>query len=132
MNAKLAFWLNSTIIFIVTATYTSSPAAVFQVNDNNFNQSDLVAYITSPFAFNFSNLNNKDPLFAGEWQEKHVLISSSPCQNTGNNNAPSLPTIDLMGNVRIQGGVVDMGAYEGASNVVTAQPVLSPLMLLLK
>lgn len=107
-------------------------ASVCNVYNNNFNQSGLGTYVTSPFTINSSNLNNKDPLFAGEWQGNYMLTSSSPCQNTGNNNAPSLPAIDLMGNVRIQGGTVDMGAYEGASKSVTTQPVLSPLMLLLK
>ena len=41
------------------------------------------------------------------------LRSSSPCINAGLNSANTSPT-DLAGNPRIQDGVIDIGAYEGA------------------
>ncbi|MFN8445348.1 MAG: choice-of-anchor D domain-containing protein [Caldilineaceae bacterium] len=39
------------------------------------------------------------------------LLASSPTINAGNNLSVTVPT-DLDGNTRIQGGIVDMGAYE--------------------
>jgi hypothetical protein len=39
------------------------------------------------------------------------LQSNSPCINAGNNSYVASPT-DLDGNLRVQGGTVDMGAYE--------------------
>ncbi len=40
------------------------------------------------------------------------VFTSSPCLNVGDNLAGS-PSLDLAGNARIQGGTIDLGAYEG-------------------
>ena len=66
--------------------------------------------IEIPFAIDPSNLDNVDPLFVGN--DNYHLKLSSPCINTGDNSAPSLPATDKDGNPRISGGTVDMGAYE--------------------
>ncbi len=105
-------------------------AGICNLYNNNFNQSGWGIYMDIPFAIHASNLNHKDPLFAGAWSGNYMLGTRSPSINTGNNNAPSLPATDLLGNVRIQDGIVDMGAYEGATT--RTYPVLAPLMLLLK
>ena len=41
-----------------------------------------------------------------------LASGSSPCVNAGNNGAWMIGAVDLDGNVRINGGVVEIGAYE--------------------
>ena len=78
--------------------------------NNDFDQSASGVYITSPFTIDPSNLDNANPLFEGS--DDFYLTASSPCINTGDNDAPDLPDTDIDGNPRIVGGTVDMGAYE--------------------
>jgi len=78
--------------------------------NNDFDQSTSGTYIAEPFTIDTTNLNNTDPLFVGSGD--YHLTASSPCINTGDNNAPDLPDTDKDGNPRIMGGTVDMGAYE--------------------
>ena len=81
-----------------------------------------------PFTIDPSNLDNEDPLFVGSGD--YHLTAPSPCINTGDNNAPDLPTTDKDGNPRIIGGTVDMGAYEGAYRLAPkAMPWLNLLLL---
>ncbi len=53
-----------------------------------------------------------DPMFVDEANNNCQLQSSSPCINVGDNNAPNLPEIDILGNPRLSGPAVDIGAYE--------------------
>lgn len=64
-----------------------------------------------------SGLNiDDDPLFVDAPTGDFHLLSSSPCINAGNNSyAP--PGSDLDGNLRIVGGLVDMGAFEMPTNL---------------
>ncbi len=78
--------------------------------NNDFDQSASGTYIAEPFTIDTTNLNNEDPLFIGSGD--YHLTALSPCINTGDNDAPDLPTTDKDGNPRIMGGTVDMGAYE--------------------
>jgi len=80
--------------------------------NNDFDQSTSGTYITKPFSIDSSNIDS-DPLFIGSGD--YHLTTSSPCINTGDNNAPNLPPTDKDGNPRIVGGTVDMGAYESGS-----------------
>jgi len=78
--------------------------------NNDFDQSASGTYIVIPFTIDPSNLDNANPLFEGSGD--FYLTASSPCINTGDNDAPNLPDTDIDGNPRIVGGTVDMGAYE--------------------
>jgi hypothetical protein len=55
-----------------------------------------------------------DPMFVQPGTDNVRLSIGSPCVNAGDNSAiPPGITTDIDGNPRIQGDVVDMGAYEG-------------------
>jgi hypothetical protein len=57
---------------------------------------------------------NTDPLFVNASGGDYRLRSGSPVINAGNNTAvPPKYTTDIAGHPRIQGGRVNMGAYEG-------------------
>lgn len=53
---------------------------------------------------------NVDPLFTGGDPFDYHLSPNSPCIDAGTDN--DAPATDLDGNPRLQGGAVDMGAYE--------------------
>ncbi|HEY1921594.1 MAG TPA: choice-of-anchor Q domain-containing protein, partial [Tepidisphaeraceae bacterium] len=56
---------------------------------------------------------NSDPLFVNPLAGNYQLQGGSPCINVGDNVfLPPGITTDLAGNPRIDGGTVDMGAYE--------------------
>ena len=61
---------------------------------------------------------DSDPLFVNAASDDFHLTGTSPCIDTGDNDAPALPFTDRDGNIRIYDGneddnaVVDMGAYE--------------------
>jgi predicted outer membrane repeat protein len=86
--------------------------------NNDFDQSASGTYMTIPLTIDPSNLDNEDPLFVGGGN--YHLTASSPCINTGDNDAPDLPSTDKDGNPRIMGGIVDMGAYEFVATVYAA------------
>jgi len=65
---------------------------------------------TSPLAPGLGNITN-EPLFLDAGGGDLLLQTNSPCINSGNNSYVSSAT-DLDGNPRIQGGTVDIGAYE--------------------
>ena len=80
------------------------------IYNNDFDQSASGTVIVKPFTIDSSNFNNENPLFVSS--SNYHLSASSPCINTGDNAAPSIPATDKDGNPRISGGTVDMGAYE--------------------
>ena len=74
---------------------TANPFFLGNIFNNDFDQSASGTYIVKPFAIDSSNLNNADPLFVSSGN--YHLSSSSPCINTGNNAAPSIPATDKDG-----------------------------------
>jgi parallel beta-helix repeat protein len=57
------------------------------------------------------NIIGIDPLFIDDSLDFN-LQSSSPCIESGFNDIVELPEFDLLGNPRIVGGLIDIGAYE--------------------
>jgi PKD repeat protein len=81
-----------------------------------------------------SNLDNIAPLFVDAGSGDYRLLPESPCIDTGYNNAPELPGVDLEGHVRIVDGnndgteTVDIGADEFCdSDIVRADFSASPV-----
>jgi hypothetical protein len=70
-----------------------------------------VAYVctTSPTIAGTGCIST-DPQFASTFS--YTLLDSSPCIGTGINHAWMAAALDLVGNPRLTGSVVDMGAYE--------------------
>ena len=63
-----------------------------------------------------SNLITGDPQFVDLANVDYHITSSSPCVNSGTSSGVTLPSTDYEGNTRVQGGTVDIGAYETASS----------------
>jgi parallel beta-helix repeat protein len=59
-----------------------------------------------------NNLYAVDPLFADAANNNYQLSATSPCIDMGTNAVDSLPEFDLLGNPRIIGASIDIGAYE--------------------
>jgi hypothetical protein len=59
---------------------------------------------------------DEDPGFVGFGSHPYAVGPDSPCVNAGAPDTAGLrlPQVDLAGRPRVDGGVVDMGAYEGA------------------
>ncbi|MGD9874039.1 MAG: choice-of-anchor Q domain-containing protein [Kiritimatiellia bacterium] len=53
-----------------------------------------------------------DPLFVSPATADFSLQAGSPCINTGTNMSWMIDSKDIIGNDRITGGIVDLGAYE--------------------
>lgn len=72
-------------------------------------------------------LTGLDPLFVAPDSADYRLQPCSPLVNAGNNAYVSASnTTDLGGQPRIQGGTVDIGAYETAPPALTAAPAVLP------
>ncbi len=75
-----------------------------------------------PVFFNASNPPGTDGVYATLDDGLH-LTAGSPSMNKGSNAAvPATLTTDIVGQTRIQGGTVDMGAYEGVAGTSPMPP----------
>jgi len=110
------------------------------VNDGISTDPDFETTFTNDHNLVFGNGGNfftpgpgtlfTDPRFVGP-NDFH-LQASSPARNTGNSaQVPGDITGDLDGQLRIQGGAVDIGAYETAGGSAVDVPALGPLGLAL-
>lgn len=88
---------------------------------------------------NSGNNIDADPDFVNAPASDYHLTAGSPCIDSGDNGAPSLPFTDKDGNIRVADGngngdaVVDMGAYEYvADSPVRGKsfPTLRPTVLM--
>ncbi len=66
-----------------------------------------------------TNLLSSNPQFVDLANADYHLTSSSPCINAGTSNGVTLPDTDYEGNTRVQGGTVDIGAFETSSSSST-------------
>ncbi len=89
---------------------------------NNLDCSILPSYITcGP-----GNLIGLDPMFRDTAAGDYSLLPCSPLINAGSNAAAAGILTDLAGNPRIQGGTVDIGAYEAPAFALAATPEVHP------
>ena len=93
-----------------------------QINGNGLysgsNADPVISYCNiQDEAFSGTNNISTDPLFNNAAGEDYTLKSGSPCLNTGDNAANSAST-DIIGNSRIIGSAIDMGAYEFQGSTV--------------
>jgi len=58
-----------------------------------------------------------DPLFEGAATNNYRLLKGSPCIDAGINMPGMMTEVDLGGVRRLQGGLVDLGAYEAPSTI---------------
>jgi predicted outer membrane repeat protein len=67
-----------------------------------------------------------DPMFRDTTIDDYSLLPCSPLVNAGDNSVTTDLATDLAGNPRIQGGRVDIGAYEAPIPGLAGTPVVSP------
>ena len=62
----------------------------------------------------YENCIDEDPLFSGLAPNEYTIWTDSPCYNAGSPDTPAeiLEGLDLGGQPRVYGGIVDIGAYE--------------------
>jgi len=108
---------NNIVAFNSSGIYQSNGSPVLRNND-----------VYGNTGYNYSGLSagtgdiSVDPLLAG-WQYGNVHIQpGSPCRNAGWNDAPSLPSTDMDGQPRIEGGTVDIGADESGGTTWPSGP----------
>jgi hypothetical protein len=68
-----------------------------------------------PFSYDYDTNLDCDPMFSGDEEHPLSLNGNSPCIDAGTLQMPegfTLPETDVMGNPRIMGYGIDMGAYE--------------------
>ena len=77
-----------------------------------FVNSDIRSFVP---ATNMFHCIATDPMFMNAAQDDYRLQSGSPCLNSGTNLTWTVGALDLAGNTRVSGGIVDLGAYEYAA-----------------
>lgn len=87
--------------------------ATFTISYSDVEGGQSLVYVDPDWTLNWGSGNiDADPLFADAPSDDYHLTVNSPCRDTGDNTAPSLPDEDLEGDPRIADSTVDMGADE--------------------
>jgi hypothetical protein len=73
----------------------------------------------------YENCIDENPLFIGMWDHPYQINEGSPCIDKGNTDTLSYlqPENDLAGYLRIENGIIDIGAYEWNEAVFTDEYV---------
>ncbi|WEK18236.1 MAG: Ig-like domain-containing protein [Candidatus Pedobacter colombiensis] len=72
------------------------------------------------------NIIDANPAFVNADGDDLALTGCSPAINTGDNNLAPAGTVDRLGNPRTKGEVIDLGAIEYQSDVITLNPATMP------
>jgi len=97
------------------------PVGLCDINTNNNNGYPCDQY------FNIIT----DPMFMESENYPYMLDDLSPCVNAGDDDISNLPEFDLVGNPRIFGGRIDMGAFENQNVVVGVDENMIPKVTIL-
>jgi hypothetical protein len=95
------------------------------LSNNSFIYLDTTSY---PNYIHFTGINYSglNPLYRDTANGDYTLLPCSPLINAGTNTAILPNTTDLAGHPRIQGGTVDIGAYESAPFAIGSAPLVQP------
>ena len=69
---------------------------------------------------------DEDPLFANSAEGYLQLLPGSPAIDAGDSTVLGLPATDILGNPRIIGETIDMGAYEGTVSNIEVTIITDP------
>jgi len=105
--------------------------SVFSSYDRFYFSSSVLGYpdcqsLPSNVTCGPNNLFNLDPQFRDTANHDYSLLPCSPLINAGSNAAAMGILTDIAGNPRIQGGTVDIGAYESPAFALAAEPQVQP------
>ncbi len=113
-------YFKNTIIYFNAAPVDSNLYYIVPLYDMFFN-----CCITPTPAKSTANIS-ANPRFVNAAGNNFRLLITSPCINTGDNSYISYP-YDLDGNPRIEGGIVDIGAYEWKVPYDPVSPVITSI-----
>mgnify|MGYP000942777456 CR=1 FL=1 len=99
-------YIQTSDVVIVNCLLWNNASQVFFNNEGSVN----VSYSSIQDGFPGIGNNFSNPLFVGGEPFDYRLSQDSPCIDSGTDTVET--EIDIDGNPRIQGGAVDMGAYE--------------------
>ncbi len=118
---------NSAVLFDKLFNKDASSSTLLNINfDHCLLQSDTFCNKFPTVVCGAGNLYGVDPLFSDPVAGNYTPLSCSPLVNAGTNSIILPGSTDLAGGPRIQGGTVDIGAYEAAPFILSAESVAQP------